>query len=105
MSTSEKPLPSLESLQRKIDRVKGDKSEPRAQNPHDELSKAMRLSIDLVAGVGVCVTAGYLADRWLGTMPWCMIGGVFLGMIVGVRNMMRSSEAMDKETEEENEHE
>lgn len=26
---------------------------------------------------------GWMLDRWLGTAPWCLIGGILLGSAVG----------------------
>jgi|GEM_PF-652474 len=98
--TNDNKLPSLEKLQASIDRVKGvkqvsDKSENRA-----DMSQAMRLSIDLAAGVIVGVGAGYLLDRLVGTLPLFMIVGLFVGMAAGVKNMMRSAEIIDKKLAE-----
>ncbi len=44
----------------------------------------------LIGGVGVGVLAGYGLDRWLGTLPWCMVGGSVLGMTAGFVGFFRS---------------
>ena len=93
-------LPSLDSLQAKIDKVKGSKIEAPVDHSKADLAQAVRLSIDLAAGVLVGLTFGYLVDRWLGTTPWCMIVCLFLGMAAGVRNMVRSAALIDKKTNE-----
>jgi F0F1-type ATP synthase assembly protein I len=40
-----------------------------------------------------CVTslsgAGWLADRWFGTKPWLLVGGVVVGAIVGFYQFVR----------------
>ena len=95
-------LPSLETLQRKIDEVRGTEADsgPRARG--GDLSQAMRFSVDLVAGVTVGVGFGYFLDSWLGTLPLCMIVGVFLGMAAGVRTMIRSADIIDNKPTDEN---
>ena len=32
---------------------------------------------------------GYLLDRWLGTSPWLMVGGILLGSAVGLYEFVR----------------
>ena len=104
MTKRDDDLPSLEALQQRIDEVKGPQKEggQSALPRSSDMSKAMRFSIDLAAGVAVGVIFGYLMDRWLGTIPLFMIVGLFLGMAAGVRNMMRSAEIIDKDITDEN---
>jgi ATP synthase protein I len=33
---------------------------------------------------------GYALDRWLGTSPWCLVGGLILGIIVGFYELART---------------
>jgi ATP synthase protein I len=33
---------------------------------------------------------GYALDRWLGTAPWCLVGGLILGIIVGFYELART---------------
>lgn len=92
-------LPSLENLQAKIDGIKKIESEsPPPKN--NDMSQAMRLIIDLMAGVIMGTGCGYLLDKWLNTLPFFMIAGIFLGMAAGVKNMLRSAELMDKQLDE-----
>jgi F0F1-type ATP synthase assembly protein I len=37
----------------------------------------------LIGAIIVLGGLGYLADRWLGTEPWFLVGGLILGVIVG----------------------
>ena len=99
MTNPDPNLPSLDALQKKIDKVKELEDGPTQGSTASDMSQAMRMSIDLVAGVVVGTGFGYLVDRWLGTMPWCMITGVFIGMAAGVRNMLRSAKIIDKQSE------
>ena len=33
---------------------------------------------------------GYALDRWLGTAPWCLLGGLVLGIIVGFYELAKT---------------
>jgi F0F1-type ATP synthase assembly protein I len=33
---------------------------------------------------------GYALDRWLGTSPWCLLGGLILGIIVGFYELAKT---------------
>jgi len=46
---------------------------------------ATELVVSLVFGVGV----GWALDRGLGTTPWLMLVGLFLGMAAGILNVYR----------------
>lgn len=37
----------------------------------------------LIGAIGVCGGGGYALDRWLGTEPWFLFGGLLLGIVVG----------------------
>ncbi len=51
---------------------------------------AMKLSSELIAGVGVGALIGWLLDKWLGTAPWGLAAFLLLGFVAGVLNMLRS---------------
>jgi ATP synthase protein I len=99
-------LPSLDKLQAKIDKIR--KTEQKSSNLYNttDMSQAVRLIIDLVAGVIMGVGFGYLLDRWLDTLPLFMIIGLFIGMAAGVKNMIISAKVIDKNlTEQEKDNE
>ena len=54
------------------------------------LAFATRLGLELVVSVGVGAVLGYGIDWWLGSEPWAMIVGVFLGGIAGLLNVYRT---------------
>jgi F0F1-type ATP synthase assembly protein I len=33
---------------------------------------------------------GYALDRWLGTSPWCLVGGLILGIVVGFYELAKT---------------
>jgi ATP synthase protein I len=93
-------LPSLEALERKIEKAK-----PKVQNDASDLnasdySQAFRFTVELFSGVLVGSLIGYGIDRWLGTLPWAMIVCLFIGMAAGIRNMMRSAREIESKERE-----
>jgi F0F1-type ATP synthase assembly protein I len=52
-------------------------------DPRREWGDAWSLSFTLVGLVGIFAGLGYLVDRWVGTRPWLMVAGVFVGAIFG----------------------
>jgi ATP synthase protein I len=52
---------------------------------------AYAAGITLFASVASFCAIGYLLDRWLGTQPWFLIGGIVLGSAVGLFEFIRIS--------------
>jgi F0F1-type ATP synthase assembly protein I len=48
-----------------------------------DLGEAWTLAFALVGFVVVFLGLGLLVDRWAGTEPWFMIGGVLAGAVLG----------------------
>lgn len=65
------------------------------QDPEDRYSAARSAAAGvLVPGmlfgcVVVGVLLGYFLDKWLGSSPWGLIGGLVLGSVAGVREMLK----------------
>jgi F0F1-type ATP synthase assembly protein I len=51
------------------------------------------IGVALVALVVLFMGAGYGMDRWLHTMPWLMVTGVFVGFGLGLAYMVRIASA------------
>ena len=49
----------------------------------------------LAACVVVGVMLGNMTDKWLGSTPWGVLIGLFLGMAAGVREIIRLVNKMD----------
>jgi len=41
----------------------------------------------------VGAAAGYFLDRKLGTLPWCLLGGVLLGFCLGLYRIVTAAKA------------
>ena len=53
------------------------------KQPLGDFGPAVRVAVDLVAGVAVGVFIGWLLDRWLGTTPWLLLVFFVLGAAGG----------------------
>jgi F0F1-type ATP synthase assembly protein I len=48
-----------------------------------ELDNGWTTTVELMTAVGVWMGIGWLLDTWLGTWPWLMVAGAFLGLGLG----------------------
>jgi ATP synthase protein I len=58
------------------------------------LGQALRLGVELVAGVAVGGFIGWALDRFLGTAPLMMVLFLGLGAAAGIMNVMRTAKRM-----------
>lgn len=86
----------LDDLSRRLARAKQgtEREAPKARlspdMPNSGLGIALRVGVELVAGVVVGVAVGYGLDRWLGTTPWLLIVFFLLGTAGGMMNVWRA---------------
>lgn len=52
---------------------------------------AYAAAVTLFAAVASFCGLGYLLDRWLGTEPWLLVGGIVLGSALGLFEFVRLS--------------
>lgn len=97
MSESDDSPPSLSDLQERIDEAKRRQADKEQQQQESTTpGDAMKMGVELVAGVAVGSVFGYFIDRWLGTMPLFFIICFFLGAAAGFRNMIREATRRNK---------
>lgn len=65
-----------------------------AAESKDGLGSAMRVGVELVAGLVVGGGIGLLLDRWLETAPWLMVVFFVLGAAAGLMNVYRTMSGM-----------
>jgi ATP synthase protein I len=58
------------------------------------LGFGLRAGIELLAALCVGLALGWIADRFIGTRPWGLILGFFLGSAAGVVNVFRAVQGM-----------
>jgi ATP synthase protein I len=63
--------------------------------PQEELNRksglAYAAAFSLFAAVVAGLILGWLLDRWLGTRPWFLVGGLVLGAAAGLYEFIRTS--------------
>jgi ATP synthase protein I len=55
------------------------------------INLAMRLGVELVAAMVIAVVIGWGLDKLFHTSPWLMIVMVPVGMVAGLRNLVRAA--------------
>ena len=71
-----------------------------SREPLRDLSRISGIGFTLVSYVLVFTGGGYLLDRLLGSDPWLMVGGVFVGAALGFVYMIRMVIAMGRDEHE-----
>ena len=61
------------------------------QDNATQAGPAMAASYTLVGAIIVLGAIGYLIDRWRGTAPWFLLGGLTLGVIVGFYELVKTA--------------
>lgn len=92
----------LEELDARIKAAKGaveDEAKPRGASHHGQMEIGWRMVIELVAGLGIGFGMGYGLDWLFGTLPIFLVLFTLLGMVAGVKTMLRSAKEMQQKTE------
>jgi ATP synthase protein I len=61
------------------------------QDENRKAGFAYAAGIALFASVATFCAVGYFLDRWLGTAPWLLIGGIVVGSAAGLFEFVRIS--------------
>ena len=72
---------------------------PEPQGQGAALGQALRLGIELVAGVAVGGFIGWWLDRFLGTAPLLMVVFLGLGAAAGIMNVVRTAKRMQADAQ------
>ncbi|PWT88389.1 MAG: hypothetical protein C5B55_13185 [Blastocatellia bacterium] len=67
--------------------------EPRESNQevNQKTGLAYAAGFTLFACVAAFCGLGYLADRWFGTAPWLLVGGIVVGSAAGLYEFIKIS--------------
>jgi ATP synthase protein I len=89
----------LDTLGEKLSKAKDRRGLPVAppQSQGAALGQALRLGVELVAGVAVGGFIGWALDRLFGTAPLFMVAFLGLGAAAGIRNVVRTAKRMQAE--------
>ncbi|MFY8048880.1 MAG: AtpZ/AtpI family protein [Erythrobacter sp.] len=73
------------------------RSRPKVQGADANYRSGNRVLADLIGGiVGGCVI-GWAVDALFGTTPWGLLVGLFLGIVVAFRNIIRAANKAPEE--------
>src|SRR3954471_16928014 len=86
------PDARLESLDQRLDRMQQAEAKRTAKREPDSSYRTGQLVLShLVGAPAGGFIIGLLLDKWLGTQPWLMLAGLFVGFGVGVWDVIRIS--------------
>ena len=57
----------------------------------NQSAPAAAAAYSLVGGILVLGGIGYALDLWLETGPWCLLGGLLSGMVVGFYELVKTT--------------
>lgn len=64
-----------------------------------DLDSGWAITVELMTAVGVWMGIGWLLDRWIGTWPFLLVAGAFLGFGLGTYMAYRRFEVTSREEE------
>ena len=70
---------------------------PKKEEHYSQAQHAWRMVIELVAGLGIGFGIGYGLDYLFGTLPIFMLIFTVLGLVAGVKTMIRSAHEMQND--------
>mgnify|MGYP001387103789 FL=1 len=85
----------LNQLNQKIEAAKSkNQSDSHSSIPPSQLGKVMKLTVEIVAAVGIGVGIGILLDNFFNTRPLFIIIFFLLGSCAGILNVFRVAKSM-----------
>ena len=91
----------LDALEDKISASRQRQAPDAQANAHGSmLGLAYRLTVEILAGIGVGGFVGWWLDKVLGTQPFMMLVLLFLGMAAGLMNSVRTVNEMRRKQDQ-----
>lgn len=96
---SENDEDRMQALEARIAAAKSRANPERSkvEEHHSQAQLAWRMVIELVAGLVIGFGIGYGLDWLFGTTPWLMVVFVILGLIAGIKTMIRSANEIQRD--------
>jgi F0F1-type ATP synthase assembly protein I len=66
------------------------KSARALQHTAEQAGPAAGAGYTLIGAILLLGGIGYAVDRWRGTLPWFLIGGLLLGIVVGMYELAKT---------------
>lgn len=60
------------------------------QHTAEQAGPAAGAGYTLIGAILLLGGLGYAVDRWLGTTPWFLLGGLLLGVVVGMYELAKT---------------
>ena len=98
MSDGGQPDP-LARLGERLDQARSEQSRGPGNGgapPPSGLGVGFRIGIELLASLLVGLALGWVADRFLGTRPWGLVLGFFIGAAAGMVNVFREAQGLGR---------
>lgn len=86
----------LRDLEARLSGMGGEQPGSRAEEHFSQANMAWRMVTELVAGLVLGFGIGYGLDQLFGTMPILLVIFVLLGLVAGVKTMMRTANEIGK---------
>jgi ATP synthase protein I len=97
MSDQDQKL-QMQQLEARIEAAKqANAPGPKREEHYSQAQHAWRMVIELVAGLGIGFGMGYGLDSLFGTLPIFMLIFTLLGLVAGVKTMIRSANEMQEQ--------
>jgi ATP synthase protein I len=95
------PPDRLQRLGEEIDKARSRAGESAPKGGGDvtaggALGYGLRIGIEMIAALIVGLGLGWLADHFIGTRPWGLLIGFFLGSAAGIVNVFRAVQGMGR---------
>ena len=88
----------MQQLEARLAAVKQTRqSGPKQEEHYSQAQHAWRMVIELVAGLGIGFGIGYGLDSLFGTLPIFMLIFTILGLVAGIKTMIRSANEMQEQ--------
>jgi len=60
------------------------------QRNAEQAGPAAGAGYTLIGAIVLLGAIGYAGDRWLGTSPWLLVGGLMLGIVIGMYELAKT---------------
>lgn len=87
----------LRQLESKLSKKAEPEPGSRGEEHFSQANMAWRMVTELVAGLGIGFGIGFGLDQLFGTTPFLMVVFVLLGLVAGIKTMMRTAKEIGKE--------
>ena len=96
---SQKPeddLPSIDAFDERLKKAKPLSAREKLETTNGKaMGEGMKVASEMLAALLVGGALGYGFDKLVGTTPWGLIVGIFIGFAAGMRNAWHASVKMD----------